>query len=80
MALRRRQNDTVGADTVVHRAGHGLFDAELDAVERRASPAEREDAGRLLRVVADEPGRHRGHGRFGQRQAVRRIVETRFGL
>ena len=74
MALRRRQDHPVAADAVVHRIGKRLLDAELGAVEGGAGPAEREDAGRPRRVVADKPGRHRGHRSFGQRETVGCIV------
>ena len=74
VALRRRQDRAAGGDALVHRVGERLLDAELRAVEHRSGSAEREDAGRLRRVVADEPGDHRHHGRLGHHQAVRRVV------
>ncbi len=74
VALRRRQDRAVGADAVVHRVGERLLDPEPGAVERRAGPAEGEDAGRPVRVVADEPGGHRGDLRLGHRHAERRLV------
>ena len=76
MALRRRQDHAAGRDAVVHRVRERLLDTQLGAVEDGSGAAEREDAGRLRRVVANEPGHHGGGRRLGQHEPVRRVVRN----
>ena len=81
VALRRRQNDAAaGGHAILHRVGERLLDAELRPVEHRPGAAEREDAGRARRLVADEPRDHGRDRRLGQHEAVRRIVGDEVGV